>query len=142
MNDVHINGLGAFLPGEPVPNDDMEEYLGYVFGKPSKYRTIALKQNQIKHRHYALDKQGHSLHSSSGMAASAIQAAVTNSEVSYADIDYLATSATLGDGLVPGLAAHRARGSRRQGNRNRQFPKRLRERDDGAEVGLCSTESR
>jgi 3-oxoacyl-[acyl-carrier-protein] synthase-3 len=106
MSDVHINGLGAFLPSEPVPNDDMEEYLGYVFGKPSKYRTLTLKQNQIKHRHYALDKQGHSLHSSAGMAAAAINAAVKNSEISLGDIDYLATSATLGDSLVPGLAAH------------------------------------
>jgi hypothetical protein len=34
-----------------------------------------LKQNQIKYPHYALDKQGRSLHSSSGMAAAAIQAA-------------------------------------------------------------------
>jgi 3-oxoacyl-[acyl-carrier-protein] synthase III len=106
MTDVHINGLGVFLPGEPVPNDNMEEYLGYIFGKPSRFRKIVLKQNQIKKRHYALDRQGRSLHSSSGMAAAAIQTAVKNSEISLGDIDYLATSATLGDGLVPGLAAH------------------------------------
>ena len=106
MNNVYINGLGAFLPGEPVPNAEMEDYLGCVFSKPSKYRAASLKQNRIKTRHYALDKQGHSLHSSSGMAAAAVQAAVKNSENALDAISYLATSATLGDGLVPGLAAH------------------------------------
>jgi 3-oxoacyl-[acyl-carrier-protein] synthase III len=67
MNDVHINGLGVFLPGEPVPNDNMEEYLGYVFGKPSRFKKIVLKKSQIKKRYYALDRQGRSLYSSSGM---------------------------------------------------------------------------
>ena len=106
MKDVYVNSLGAFLPGNPVPNTEMEEYLGCVFGKPSKYRATTLKQNQIKQRHYALDKQGFPLHSNSGMAAAAIQAAVKNSEISFEDISYLAASATLGDSLVPGLAAH------------------------------------
>src|SRR5277367_294866 len=106
MNDVYINGLGAFLPGEPVPNAEMENYIGRVFGKSSKYRAVSLKQNRIKNRHYALDKEGHSLHSSSGMAAAAIRDAVKNSEISADQIGYLAVSATLGDGLVPGLAAH------------------------------------
>jgi 3-oxoacyl-[acyl-carrier-protein] synthase-3 len=106
MNEVYVNSLGAFLPGNPIPNTEMEDYLGCVFGKPSKYRAITLKQNQIKQRHYALDKQGCSLHSNSGMAAAAIHAAVKNSEISLQDISYLAASATLGDSLVPGLAAH------------------------------------
>lgn len=106
MNDVYVNGLGAFLPGNPVANAEMEDYLGHIFGKPSKYRSASLKQNQIKTRHYALDKEGHSLHSSSGMAATAVQTAIRNSEISLDNISYLATSATLGDGLVPGLASH------------------------------------
>lgn len=106
MNDVYVNGLGAFLPGKPVPNDEVEDYLGQVFGKPSKYRSASLKQNQIKTRHYAIDKEGHPLHSSSNMAAAAIQSAIRASEISLDDIGYLATSSTLGDGLVPGLAAH------------------------------------
>ena len=106
MNEVYVNSLGAFLPGNPVLNTEMEDYLGCVFGKPSKYQAVTLKQNQIKQRHYALDKQGYSLHSNSGMAAAAIHAAVKNSEISHQDISYLAASATLGDSLVPGLAAH------------------------------------
>lgn len=30
MNDVYINSLGAFLPGAPVPNAEMEDYIGCV----------------------------------------------------------------------------------------------------------------
>jgi 3-oxoacyl-[acyl-carrier-protein] synthase III len=106
MNNVYINGLGAFLPGAPITNDEMEEYLGLVFSKPSKYKFLSLKQNRIKTRHYALDKEGRMLHSSAGMAAVAIRNAVCDSEITSENIDYLATAATLADGLVPGLAAH------------------------------------
>ena len=106
MNEVYINALGAFLPGEPVSNADMEDYLGYVFGKPSKFRALALWQNRIKTRHYALDKQGSAFTSNADMAAAAIRAAVINSEISLDDIKYLASATTLGDFLVPGLASH------------------------------------
>src|SRR5215469_10796947 len=106
MNDVYINGLGAFLPGPSVQNDEIEDYLGRVYGKPSKFRALALRQNRIKTRHYAIDKSGRPLYSSAEMAALAIRKAVENSEASLNDISYLATSATLGDTLVPGLAAH------------------------------------
>src|SRR5262245_25720451 len=103
MNNVYLNSFGAYLPGDPVSNDEMEEYVGYIFGKPSKYRFVSLRQNRIKTRYYALDKDGHSRHSSSSMAAAAIRAAMKNSEISLQNIGYLAAAATLGDGLVPGL---------------------------------------
>lgn len=106
MNEIFINGLGAFLPDDPVPNDEIEDYLGWVFNKPSKYRSISLKQNRIRTRHYALDREGRARHTSSGMAAGAIRSAIRNSELALDKITYLATSSTLGDGLVPGLAAH------------------------------------
>jgi 3-oxoacyl-[acyl-carrier-protein] synthase-3 len=106
MSDVYINALGAFLPGEPVTNAEMEDHLGYVFGKPSRHRSFALRQNRIKTRHYAVDKQGRSFASNAGMASAAIENAVRNSEISLQNIGYLATSTTLGDVLIPGLAAY------------------------------------
>jgi 3-oxoacyl-[acyl-carrier-protein] synthase III len=30
MKDVYVNCLGAFLPGNPVPNAEMEDYLDIV----------------------------------------------------------------------------------------------------------------
>lgn len=106
MRDVYINGLGAFLPGSPIPSSEMEEYLGHVNAKPSRHRALVLRQNRIKTRHYALDKNGKSTHSNAEMAAHAVRDAAANSEIVVQDISYLATSTTLSDVLLPGLASH------------------------------------
>src|SRR5262245_10138172 len=55
-NHVYINATGAFLPGEPVGNDEIEARLGMIGGKPSRARQRILNQNQIKTRHYAVGK--------------------------------------------------------------------------------------
>jgi 3-oxoacyl-[acyl-carrier-protein] synthase-3 len=106
MRDVYINSLGAFLPGAPVQNADMEEYLGFVHGKRSRHRAMALRKNRIRTRHYALDKGGTCHYSSAQMASKALESAISKSEISKADLTYLAASSTLGDILVPGLASH------------------------------------
>ena len=104
-HDVYINGLGVYLPGSPVASSDMEDYLGQVNGTPSKNRAFILRQNKIKTRHYAIDKNGNTTNSSVKMSTEAIQEALKNSECSQKDITYLASSSTLGDQLVPGLAS-------------------------------------
>jgi 3-oxoacyl-[acyl-carrier-protein] synthase-3 len=106
LKDVFINGLGAFLPGAPVSNKEMENFIGMIAGKPSRHRALALRQNGIKTRHYALGTDGRAHYSSAQMAAAAVRAAVKNCEADMAAITYLASSATLGDVLVPGLASH------------------------------------
>ncbi len=106
MNRVYINSFGAFLPGKPVSNKDMESYLGHVGGKSSRHRALVLKHNRIKHRHYAMDTNGAPQYSNAEMAAHAIRDAVQKSEVTLNDITYLATATSLGDMLLPGLASH------------------------------------
>ncbi len=106
MLDVYINGFGAFFPGPPVGNDEMESHLGRIGGKSSRYRPLVLRNNKITSRHYALDSAGVAQHSNASMAAAAIVAAVDSSELTLRDITYLATSTTLGDVLLPGLASH------------------------------------
>jgi 3-oxoacyl-[acyl-carrier-protein] synthase III len=106
MHDVYINGLGAFLPGEPVASKDMEDHIGRIGGVPCKYKSLILRQNRIKTRHYALNRTGEATHSNSEMAANAIADAIRKSEINAKDISFLATSTTLGDLLVPGLASH------------------------------------
>jgi 3-oxoacyl-[acyl-carrier-protein] synthase-3 len=106
QNDVYINALGAFLPDDPVPSSEMEDYLGCIYGEPSRNRAFVLRQNKIKTRHYALDKNGTARHSNTGMATRAIQDAIGKSEISKNDITYLATATTMGDMLTPGLASH------------------------------------
>ena len=71
--NVYITRTGKFLPNAPVFNEDMEQYLGMVDGKPSKARAIVLRNNGIKQRYYALDKEGQVTHTNVEMATKAIQ---------------------------------------------------------------------
>ena len=40
---VYINSIASFLPGVPVPNKEMEDYLGLIGGKPSRVKPIVLR---------------------------------------------------------------------------------------------------
>ena len=53
--NVFINKIAKFLPNSPVENEEMEDYLGMIDGKPSKARKIILRRNGIKQRYYALE---------------------------------------------------------------------------------------
>lgn len=57
MRDVYINKVAVFLPNMPVSNEEMEHYIGLIDGKPSRVRSIVLKQNGIKTHYYGLDKE-------------------------------------------------------------------------------------
>ncbi len=56
MNEVYIISAGIFLPNSAISNEEMEDYLGRINGENSRARERILKQNGIKQRHYALDK--------------------------------------------------------------------------------------
>ena len=71
---VYINRIAKFLPGAPVANDEMEEYLGYVGGKKSRSKAIVLRNNKIITRYYSRDKQGNSTHTNAELTREAINA--------------------------------------------------------------------
>ncbi len=50
MVDVYINAIEKFMPNEPVFNDEIEDYLGYIGGKKSKAKNIVLRSNGIKRK--------------------------------------------------------------------------------------------
>ena len=54
-NPVFINRISAYLPFDPVDNEQMEERLGLVGGQPSRARRLVLKRNGIQSRHYVID---------------------------------------------------------------------------------------
>ncbi len=60
---VYINKTASFLPNSPISNDEMEDYIGLIGGKPSRVRSIVLRQNGIKTRYYGLDKEHKITHS-------------------------------------------------------------------------------
>ena len=61
--NVYITKAARFLPNEAVSNDEMEDYLGMVDGKPSRAKPLILYRNGIKQRYYALDKEGNVVNS-------------------------------------------------------------------------------
>lgn len=73
MRPVYITRLSKYLPNEPIANDEMENVLGMVDGKPSKARAIVLRNNGIKTRYYAF-RDGKPTHTNVQMAALAIKA--------------------------------------------------------------------
>jgi 3-oxoacyl-[acyl-carrier-protein] synthase-3 len=103
--EVYINAISKYLPGQPVSNDEMEEYLGAINGKPSKARLRILKQNGIKSRYYAIDKEQRTTHLNSELASNAVLELLKTSGVNPQSVDYLAAATTQGDILVPGFAS-------------------------------------
>ncbi|WP_437311281.1 beta-ketoacyl-ACP synthase III [Sorangium sp. So ce388] len=102
---VYITSTGAFLPGKPVPNEEMEQYIGKINDRRSRLGRLVLRQNGIKTRHYALTPDGVHLHSSADMAARAIRDALSRSEIAAERLSFLAAATTQGDLLVPGFAS-------------------------------------
>jgi 3-oxoacyl-[acyl-carrier-protein] synthase-3 len=102
---VYINGLGSYLPGPPIANDEIEVFLGPFDDRERRIGRKALKQNGIRQRHYALDRGGKPQTTNAEMAARAAQAAVEASELTMGEIGYLAAAASQGDLLAPGFAS-------------------------------------
>lgn len=105
QKEVYITGIGAFLPNKPIDNDQMEEYLGLINGKKSAVKARILKQNGIKTRFYALDKNQKSTHSNAELANNAINLALEKSGTNAKEIELLSTGTTQGDLPVPGFAS-------------------------------------
>lgn len=104
MNDVYITKASTFLPNEPVQNDEMEDYLGLVNGKPSKAKSLILRNNQIKTRYYALDKNGQSTHTNAEITAEAING-LFDENFKKEDMELLSCGTTSADQIQPSHAS-------------------------------------
>ncbi|MGQ0829956.1 MAG: beta-ketoacyl-ACP synthase III [Bacteroidota bacterium] len=104
---VYINRIAKFLPGNPVSNDEMEDYLGCVDGKRSRAKAIILRNNKIINRYYSRDKQGNSTHTNAELTVEAIKKLCTNG-FKVEDIELLTSGTTSPDQLLPahGVMVH------------------------------------
>src|SRR6185437_5290936 len=72
---AYITATGSFLPGSPVPNEEIEEYIGTAGRSTSDLKAITLANCGIKTRHYAIDKNQRTVISNAAMAAGAVRLA-------------------------------------------------------------------
>ena len=104
VRDVYINDIQAFLPNEAVDNSEIEQVLGQVGTRPSRAKKMILRSNQIKSRHYAIDKKtGAMTHTNAQIAAEAIRK-LDSDTFDINTIDLLACGTTLPDQLLPNHA--------------------------------------
>ncbi len=101
MSEAYITRIAKFLPNESVSNEEMEEYLGYINGKPSKSKAIVLRNNGIKNRYYALRKDGTPTHTNAEMAALAIKDLFKNNPAEIGEMDLLSCATSSPDQLMP-----------------------------------------
>lgn len=102
--DAYITGVGSYLPGDPIGNDDIERYLGATGASP-RIRERMLGANGIEKRHYAIDVDGNTLMLNEELAERAVRSALSGAGLSPRDVGMLATGTTQGDLAVPGFAS-------------------------------------
>ena len=101
---VYITKLASFLPNDPVSNEEMENILGRINNQPSKAKPLILRNNQIKTRYYASDKQGNPTHTNTELTKLAIEK-LFDENFKLEDIEVLSCGTTTPDQLLPAHAA-------------------------------------
>lgn len=101
---IYINKIASYLPNSPINNEEMEDYIGLIGGKPSRVRSIVLRQNGIKTRYYGLDKEHKMTHSNAQLAKEAIVGLFVNKTVPT-DVTLLACGTSTPDQLLPSHAS-------------------------------------
>jgi 3-oxoacyl-[acyl-carrier-protein] synthase III len=95
VKHVQMLATGAFLPGEPITNERLEELAG---GLPEDI----LEGLQVKTRHWIADpKTGEQSHSNSEMAGLAAKEALERADVDPAEVDLLVLSTASPDYHLP-----------------------------------------
>lgn len=105
MEEVFVTSTGAFLPGPPISNDDMEDLLGLVEGKKSRLKNRILKANGIKTRHYAIDRDHNTTHTNVDMGVAAALECMQHASLPINKVGMLSCATTQGDMVIPGFGS-------------------------------------
>ena len=103
MTDSYITRTGSYLPGDPVENRNINQYLGRVLGE-AQVKSKILAVNGISTRHYALDKHQNPTHTIYELAAAAVKDCLSQ-DAQSPRIDYLSAGTTHAPLLAPGLSS-------------------------------------
>lgn len=100
FNRTFITRTSSFLPGEPVDNESMDQYIGSINRMSGRIKQCVLAENGIQTRYYALDPAGNSLHSVTSMGTEVARTLILDGQ----PVHFLAAASTGGDCAAPGLA--------------------------------------
>lgn len=103
--NVFITAISTYFPNKVVKNEEMEDFLGLIDGKTSRVKNIVLKQNGIKGRYYALDKEGNITHTNAELAGNAILGLFKNNQNAKDKYSVLACATSTPDQLLPSHAS-------------------------------------
>jgi 3-oxoacyl-[acyl-carrier-protein] synthase-3 len=101
--EVYINDIAAFLPNDPVTNDEIEIVLGAVHNIPSRIKNRILKNNGIEKRYYSIDrKTGELNYTNAQLTAEAVRRLRPYDDFSVNDIQCLCCGTSMADVILPG----------------------------------------
>ncbi len=101
---VYLQGASYFLPGEPVDNLRMDDFIAPLNRISSRIKHRILAENGIKQRHYAIDTEGNTVMSNAALAAQAIRNCLQEARADLSQVSLLASGSSGGDTLMPGFA--------------------------------------
>ena len=102
---AYITATGRYLPGDPVTNNEIEDYIGKAGRASSDLKDLILANCGIKTRHYAIDTKQQTVISNAAMAAGAVRQAAGRAGLGPNDVELLTAATTLPDLLGPGHAS-------------------------------------
>ena len=102
---AYITATGRFLPGYPVPNDEIEDYIGKAGRASSDLKDMILANCGIKTRHYAIDKNQQTVMSNAAMAAARCARPPSAPASDPNDVELLTAATTVPDLMAPGHAS-------------------------------------
>ena len=106
---VSVAGTGSFLPGDPIPNDRIDEVLGPITNAPARVRSFIetvgkrmLRDGGVEFRHFAIDPKTRKLtHTLATLAEEAARRALDHAGMSPTEVDLLLLSSPSYDHTTP-----------------------------------------
>jgi 3-oxoacyl-[acyl-carrier-protein] synthase-3 len=106
---VSLLGTGSFLPGDPVPSNQIDQVLGPLDNAPERVKSFMqnvgarlLRDGGVEHRHFAVDPKTHNLtHTLASLAEEAARRALDAAAMTPNDIDFLLFSSPSYDQTTP-----------------------------------------
>ncbi len=103
--DAYVTAGGQYLPGPPIGNAEMADYIGHLSDRSDRLGRMVLRQNGIRTRHYAIRPDGSTEWTLARLAAEAARHCLGKAEIGASELGLLATATTQNDLMVPGLAS-------------------------------------